>query len=77
MFGLELKPKRNGARRKARLDYVKIHNGHPVYEMVIETPDRNERQCFDSIAGLGTIEIERFPDGEPYSVHFTFTTKGA
>lgn len=27
MFGLELKPKRNGARRKARLDYVKIHNG--------------------------------------------------
>ena len=77
MFGLELKPKRNGARRKARLDYVKIHNGHPVYEMVIETPDRNERQCFDSIAGLGTIEIERFPDGEPYSIHFTFTTKGA
>lgn len=36
MFGLELKPKRNGARRKARLDYVKIHNGQPVYEMVIE-----------------------------------------
>ena len=30
-----------------------------------------------TVAGLGTIEIERFPDGEPYSVHFTFTTKGA
>lgn len=30
-----------------------------------------------ALAGLGTIEIERFPDGEPYSVHFTFTTKGA
>ena len=30
-----------------------------------------------ALAGLGTIEIERFPDGEPYSIHFTFTTKGA
>lgn len=28
------------------------------------------------LAGLGTVEIERFPDGEPYSVYFTFTTKG-
>lgn len=32
---------------------------------------------WETVAGLGTIEIERFPDGEPYSVHFTFTTKGA
>lgn len=30
-----------------------------------------------ALAGLGTVEIERFPDGEPYSVYFTFTTKGA
>ena len=29
-----------------------------------------------ALAGLGTVEIERFPDGEPYSVYFTFTTKG-
>ena len=29
-----------------------------------------------ALAGL-TVEIERFPDGEPYSVYFTFTTKGA
>lgn len=30
-----------------------------------------------ALAGLGNVEIERFPDGEPYSVNFTFTTKGA
>ena len=30
-----------------------------------------------ALAGLGTVEIERYPDGEPYSVDFTFTTKGA
>lgn len=29
-----------------------------------------------ALAGLGTVEIERFPDGEPYSVYFAFTTKG-
>ena len=30
-----------------------------------------------ALAGLGTVNIERYPDGEPYSVDFTFTTKGA
>lgn len=30
-----------------------------------------------ALAGLGTVEIERYPDGEPYSVDFAFTTKGA
>lgn len=30
-----------------------------------------------ALAGLGAVEIERFPDGEPYSVDFAFTTKGA
>lgn len=30
-----------------------------------------------ALAGLGTVEIERFPDGNPYSVYITFTTKGA
>ena len=29
-----------------------------------------------ALAGLGTVNIERYPDGEPYSVDFTFTTKG-
>lgn len=62
MFGLELKPKRNGARRKARLDYVKIHNGQPVYEMVIERPDGNERQCFDSIPALDSYFAPIWPE---------------
>ena len=30
-----------------------------------------------ALAGLGTVEIKRYPDGAPYSVDFTFTTKGA
>ena len=30
-----------------------------------------------ALAGLGTVSVERYPDGEPYSVDFTFTTKGA
>lgn len=30
-----------------------------------------------ALAGLGNIEITRYPDGQPYSVDFTFTTKGA
>lgn len=62
MFGLELKPKRNSARRKARLDYVKIHNGQPVYEMVIERPDGNERQCFDSIPTLDSYFAPIWPE---------------
>ena len=62
MFGLELKPKRNGARRKARLDYVKIHNGQPVYEMVIERTDGNERQCFDSIPTLDSYFAPIWPE---------------
>lgn len=30
-----------------------------------------------ALAGLGTVNVERYPDGEPYSVDFTFKTKGA
>lgn len=29
-----------------------------------------------ALAGLGTVEIQWYPDGQPYSVDFTFTTKG-
>lgn len=29
-----------------------------------------------ALAVVGTVEVERFPDGEPYSVNFSFTTKG-
>ncbi len=30
-----------------------------------------------ALSGLGTVDIGRFPDGKPYSVDFTFTTRGA
>lgn len=30
-----------------------------------------------ALAGLGAVTIERYPDGKPYAVDFTFTTKGA
>lgn len=30
-----------------------------------------------ALCGVGTVNIERFPDEEPYSVDFRFTTKGA
>ena len=36
-----------------------------------------EYKIRNALAGLGNVEIERFPDGQPYSVYFTFTTKGA
>lgn len=52
MFGLELKPKRNGSRRKAKLDCVMIHKGRPVYCMVVETSDGDRRQYYDSIPVL-------------------------
>lgn len=29
-----------------------------------------------ALTAVGTVEVERFPDGEPYSVNFSFTTKG-
>lgn len=52
MFGLELEPKRNGSRRKARLDCVMIHKGRPVYCIVVETSDGESRRYYDSIPVL-------------------------
>lgn len=52
MFGLDLKPKRNGNRRKVKLDCVKIHEGRPVYRMIVETADGPQHQLFDSIPVL-------------------------
>ena len=52
MFGLELKPKRNGNRRKAKLDCVMIHKGRPVYCVVVETSDGESRKYYDSIPVL-------------------------
>ena len=52
MFGLELKPKRNGNRRKAKLDCVKIHEGRPVYRIVVEKSDGDTFLHLDSIPVL-------------------------
>lgn len=52
MFGLDLKPKRNGNRRKAKLSCVMIHEGRPVYRMAVETADGPELRYFDSIPVL-------------------------
>ena len=30
-----------------------------------------------ALAGLGTVEISRYPDGAPYQTDFSFRTKGA
>lgn len=35
-----------------------------------------ERKIRKALAGLGAVETRRYPDGEPYSVDFVFTTKG-
>ena len=51
-----------------------------VWTVVLFTANKDfalECKIRKALAGLGTVEIERFPDGEPYSVYFTFTTKGA
>lgn len=52
MFGLDLKPKRNGNRRKAKLDCVMIHKGRPVYCIVVETSENESRRYYDSIPVL-------------------------
>ena len=49
MFGLDFKPKRNGNRRKVKLDCVKIHEGRPVYRIVVEMSDGDTFQHLDSI----------------------------
>lgn len=52
MFGLDLKPKRNGNRRKVKLDCVKIHEGRPVYRIVVEKSDGDTFLHLDSIPVL-------------------------
>lgn len=55
MFGLDLKPKRNGNRRKVKLDCVKIHEGRPVYRIVMEKSD-----------GDTFLHLESIPVLDPY-----------
>lgn len=64
IFGLDLKPKRNGNRRKVKLDCIEIHLGRPVYCMVVETADGNQRQIFDSIPVLDPYFAPIWPAAE-------------
>ena len=34
-----------------------------------------ERKISIALAGVGKVEIERFPDGTPYQTNFEFTTR--
>lgn len=68
MFGLDLKPKRNGNRRKVKLDCVKIHEGRPVYRIVVEMSDGDTFQHLDSIPVLDPYFAPIWPaadDGTP------------
>lgn len=72
MFGLDLKPKRNGNRRKVKLDCVKIHEGRPVYRIVVEMSDGDTFQYLDSIPVLDPYFAPIWPaadDGTPPTVY--------
>lgn len=61
MFGLDFKPKRNGNRRKVKLDCVKIHEGRPVYRIVVEKSDGDTFQHLDSIPVLDPYFVPIWP----------------
>lgn len=62
MFGLDFKPKRNGNRRKVKLNMVQIHEGRPVYCITVEMPDGNEWQYLDSIPVLDPYFAPIWPE---------------
>lgn len=62
MFGLDFKPKRNGNRRKVKLNMVQIHEGRPVYCITVEMPDGNEWQYLDSIPVLDSYFAPIWPE---------------
>lgn len=61
MFGLDFKPKKNGTRRKIKLNMVQIYEGRPVYCITVEMPDGNERQYLDSIPVLDSYFAPIWP----------------
>lgn len=75
MFGLELKTKRDGSRRKAKLSSVMIHKGRPVYCIVVETSDGESRRYYDSIPVLDPYFAPIWPDPAPVADHFREVTK--
>lgn len=52
MFGLDFKPKKNGTRRKVKLNMVQIYEGRPVYCIAVEMPNGNAWQYLDCIPVL-------------------------
>lgn len=62
MFGLDFKPKRNGARRKVKLNMLQIYEGRPVYCITVETPNGNECQYLDSIPALDPYFAHIWPE---------------
>lgn len=62
MFGLDFKPKKNGARRKVKLNMVQIYEGRPVYCITVEMPNGNEWQYLDSIPVLDPYFAPIWPE---------------
>lgn len=61
MFGLDFKPKKNGTRRKVKLNMVQIYEGRPVYCIAVEMPNGNEWQYIDSIPVLDSYFAPIWP----------------
>lgn len=62
MFGLDFKPKKNGTRRKVKLNMVQIYEGRPVYCIAVEMPNGNEWQYLDSIPVLDPYFAPIWPE---------------
>lgn len=62
MFGLDFNPKKNGARRKVKLNMVQIYEGRPVYCITVEMPNGNEWQYLDSIPVLDPYFAPIWPE---------------
>lgn len=62
MFGLDFKPKKNGTRRRVKLNMVQIYEGRPVYCITVEMPDGNERKYLDSIPVLDPYFAPIWPE---------------
>lgn len=62
MFGLDFKPKKNGTRRKVKLNMVQIYEGRPVYCITVEMPNGNEWQYLDSIPVLDPYFAPIWPE---------------
>lgn len=53
-FGLELKPKKNGSRRRVKLGGAMIYMGKPVYRVIVE------------MDGMNVVHLDSIPALDPY-----------